>query len=74
MTDIQAGIPMPNGARAPKYPWENLQLGDSFVHNAKRTVARVHAYQTSKRLAPMKFSVREVVEDGRTVCRVWRTA
>jgi hypothetical protein len=52
MFKIDKGLKMPEPpaeGRRTKYPWERLEVGDSFEINAPLQVARTHARQASAR-------------------------
>lgn len=72
MIQIDKNIPLPNKARKsnPKYPWKEMQVGDSFLAKGVKISAIVGgAWLVGKRLN-FKFSCRTV--DGGV--RVWRIA
>ena len=57
-----------------KYPWLELDVGDSFTVEGKDCDAMsLQAYNASKRYG-MKFSVRATTGTGQTGCEVTRTA
>lgn len=67
---IDRNIPIPKisrGSRPSKYPWAEMEIGDSFVMNRKRPNGTVSA--ANKRYS-CKFIAR-TVEGG---VRVWRIA
>jgi hypothetical protein len=65
---VDRGIPMP-APHARKYPWKELEIGDSFLMGGKpRQVA--HAVSRASRAYKRKFSYRKTSEG----VRVWRTA
>jgi hypothetical protein len=61
---IDEGIPMPEKRHSPKYPWKEMEVGDSFFVPKRAFLAS----SASLRYAPKKFSQRAV--DGGV--RVWR--
>lgn len=65
--EIEMGIPMPEklSARNGKYPWDNMEVGDSFFLAGRTKKVLVPA-----RLKPKIFR-QGAVEGG---LRVWRTA
>ena len=70
---VNQGVPMPPNKRPQKqdkWPWTELEVGDSFLmEGAKGNAAYTITYHASRRLG-RKFSVRQV--DGGY--RVWRIA
>ncbi len=63
--EIEDGIPIPPGTgRASKYPWDGINVGQSFLIPGRQKKLLV-----PKRLKPRKFTQR-VDETG---LRVWRT-
>lgn len=68
MVEIEKGVEMPE--RRVKYPWREMEIGDSFVHEGKYAVARSMASTTGRNLGK-KFSVRKM-PDGKA--RIWRVA
>ncbi|MBB4039134.1 hypothetical protein GGR34_000769 [Microvirga flocculans] len=65
---IEKGIPIPNAHRERRYPWGDMEVGDSiFIPNttSERIAPTAHDYG---RRHKRKFSVRKV-EGG---VRVWR--
>lgn len=52
-----------------KYPWHQLEVGDSIRFKSKNT-ANAHAKRAAERWAPKKF---EGGLDVEGVARVWRT-
>lgn len=71
MIKIDKGIPLPTNrfksGPTRKYPWLEMQIGDSFV--APKRLVNTNA---NARYAPRRFLVRTIVEDGQKVFRVWR--
>jgi hypothetical protein len=68
---IEKNIPLPvaKKGRTAKYPWGQLEIGDSFLVNASTRSMSVQASAAGKRFE-RSFSCRTV--DGGV--RVWRTA
>ena len=72
MAKIEKGVPMPNrasGGRPPKYPWQELGLGDSFIldtPNMKTASAHCSA-------ASIRYGKRFVARLHKNNIRVWRT-
>lgn len=71
MLHIESTVPLPDDRPRLKYPFDDMQVGDSFLITDAGMVknARSAAWMYSKRHR-MKFSCRKV--DGGW--RVWRTA
>lgn len=92
---IEAGIPVPpkkafvgRGGRKSKYPFEDMQVGDSFamplgrqkkypsnrgaVSYKNETLLRSAAHGCAKRNPGMRFTVRRLDDEG--MVRVWRVA
>lgn len=70
MTVIEKGIPMaPSGASYARYPWDKMEIGDSFLarpgSNGRALAVNATAARPGK-----KFACR--VNGG--IHRVWRTA
>lgn len=76
---IQKGLPIPeqrHGNEA-KYPLRMMEVGDSFaVPVAKEKLGAMATALKSKgaKIAGRKFTTRRLVEDGKHVVRIWRTA
>ena len=71
MVPIDKGVPMPADGRtvnARKYPWYEMEVGDSFLLNSRKPGGSASIYNT--RLAPKFFESRKTAEGY----RVWRTA
>lgn len=64
---IQKNVPIPS-ARSARYPWEQMEVGDSFVANTKTNPAS--SASINKTLAPRHFIGRAL--DGGQGFRVWR--
>jgi hypothetical protein len=64
---IDKGIEMPNKKDSRvKYPWESLEVGDSFLPSKDITSSIISS--ANKRYAPKKFTQRKT-EEG---IRIWR--
>ncbi len=78
MIDVQDGVPIPQsrGRSLRKYPWECLNVGQSFfVPGDKQASIVSAAWGWAKRQSPgARFTSRKVVENGVAGVRVWRTA
>lgn len=69
MVKIDKGIPLPpQGPAQRKYPWIEMEVGDSFVVRVGTHTARCLAGNASRKYAPKKF--RHGASDG--VTRIWR--
>lgn len=65
---IEKGVPIPHRRSSPKYPWRQMEVGDSFfAAGARQPSLRQQAYAVTRRIG-WKFIVRQA-EGG---CRVWR--
>lgn len=80
---VDKGIPRPRGAGrrgGTKYPWEDMQVGDSFAVPLRgRPASAVQAGLTSSKSGAQKkyghkYVTSVVDEDGVRVVRVWRVA
>lgn len=72
MIEIEKGVPLPSDerGRAAKYPWAEMEIGDSFfLKDGSSSSISGAASNAGKRLG-FKFSTREM-DDG---VRVWRIA
>jgi hypothetical protein len=72
MYEIEDGVPMPNPRRNSKYPFDRMQVGQSFSvpeadANSMRVAARYHASKTGA-----KFSVRH--DNDNNTYRCWGVA
>jgi hypothetical protein len=68
---IDKNVPMPQEAARAKYPWKQMEIGDSFFvpANGKSTRYRRNCLQSNAHgQVPRKFAVR--LEEGGV--RVWR--
>lgn len=67
---IEKGVEIPAyRARGIKYPFEQMQPGDSFVIPKKTGAASVTVSYWKKKLPGREFTVRQIGEDS---SRVWR--
>jgi len=86
MIKIDRGIPIPprtvgragntDGAVC-KYPWHEMEIGDSFVFPDGGNVSRAQRMASTNlvvrhKMARSRFTTRTLTEDGRRVVRVWR--
>ena len=66
---IEKNIDIPPPARRIKYPWGELELGDSFlVKDVKPTSVYGLIGQANRKYTPKKFAAR-AIDDG---TRIWR--
>jgi hypothetical protein len=71
--EIEKGVPVPEkatGGRRPKYPFENMSVGDSFFVPGKSKMASTVA-SAEKRLG-FKFKWAVVTHKGVDGVRIWR--
>lgn len=72
MVKIDKGIPLPKAATREKYPFREMNVGDSFF--VKETVASSSASLANKRFAPKRFASRKVTVGGQSGLRIWSIA
>lgn len=75
MIEIEKNVPLPPHAntgrgRFAKYPWQEMEIGDSFVYPGATQTARGAVWVANKTRAPKRFVCRKF--DG--VTRIWRVA
>lgn len=68
---IEKGIPMPTGTKLPKYPWAEMEVGDSFVVPDDKVIRVRSAAQQWNSNHAEKFVVRKGFDD---IYRCWRKA
>lgn len=73
---IDRNVPLPHtrrgeGGRRPKYPWKDMQVGDSFVVTRKKG-ARVVMQQNSIRLCARAIGYKVATRVSGNDLRVWR--
>lgn len=81
MIKIDKNVPIKDksfGGRVPKYPFSQMEIGDSFVagdysYKLQNSVGN-SALVYNKRYGLGKFISRKVSENGKDVLRVWRIA
>ena len=81
MIEIEKGIPIPerrySSGKPYKYPYQEMEVGESFWHEAPSTphsVARLSAYQWSAKYNKgWKFVAQQEDKKGVRGFRVWRT-
>ena len=72
---IEDGIPIPPATYHHKYPWTDMEIGQSFFipeSQAKNGSVRTAAEKAGKRLR-RKFTTRAVYHNGEKGTRIWRT-
>lgn len=89
---VDKGVPLPpkatrgrtlNERNRPfnrRYPWQQMDVGDSFVFPAERDPNKTQ--QAASRIASIRakshpgegYTTRLVTENGELVCRVWKVA
>jgi len=68
---VEKGIPLPTGARAAKYPFASMEVGDSFVvAGSSKQLARSHALNYKKLNPGWNYRTR-TTSDG---MRIWRVS
>lgn len=66
---IEKGIPLPTRQVSRKYPFSEMEVGDSFfVTDASVVLLHTHA----RRHSPKRFTCRTTVEDDVKGVRIWR--
>lgn len=69
---VEKGVPRPKlKGRNSKYPWADMEVGDSFAAPKKLSISLVNSAAQQSRKRGWKFSVRTMDEQ---TCRVWRIA
>ena len=85
---IERGIPMPDRtanvqridySRRPQYPWEQMEIGDSFVFPEKSTSLHTQRLASSNigyrhYMSPKRYQMRSMMEDDKLIVRIWRVA
>lgn len=66
---IEKGIPLPSRQIPKKYPFGEMEVGDSFFVSDV-SVGLLHAH--ARRYAPWRYTCRTVVEGDVKGVRVWR--
>lgn len=70
--EIDKGIPIPERRKAfSKYPFKEMEIGDSFFIDKKLTTISSVAFQATKKTG-YKFSLRTVEEKKKKGTRCWR--
>lgn len=72
MIQIDKGIPIPGRGRKAKYPWRQMEVGDSFIiiNTTNRSCSRYVGW-ANKLYVPLRF-VGRTMPDGNY--RIWRVA
>ena len=76
MFKVEKGVPIPVARRGTekKYPFSDLEIGDSFFVSGKLVVTFSGQVSTAaKRMPGRRFTARTVTENGIKGVRVWRT-
>jgi len=72
---IDKNVPLSRSSSGtPKYPWSDMQVGDSFFIPQISQRTRGGLYTCAQRAAAIKITVRSVTENGVEGVRVWRIA
>jgi len=75
---IEKGIPIPKKIKGTKYPWGQMEVGDSFfVVGTKKTLSTIlknasNQYSLRHHNGIWQYEVRKVIEHGVPGVRVWR--
>ena len=72
---VDSGVSMPSGnrrGRPPKYPWETMDVGDSFLmENTSLVTAKSNVASSNRRYSPNHY-IYALDEDNEENVRVWR--
>lgn len=66
---IERGIPVPQKYQVAKYPFEIMEVGDSFFVT---NISRSYIALKKRVLRPKRFACRTVFENGVRGTRIWR--
>jgi len=73
---IEHNIPTPKNRYSPKYPWNEMEVGDSFfvpIESTKPINVRGSVAGINRRRQDAKFFASSVRENGKPIgIRVWR--
>jgi hypothetical protein len=69
---IDVGVPIPASRTSRKYPFDEMNVGDSFFLEIGSSVQTL-AGSANRTHAPKKFAQRRVTEAGVDGFRIWRT-
>lgn len=67
--NIDKGIPYPSRREARRFPFEDMEVGDSFVAELKD---KALIYYHMKLHSPKRFITRTIREDKQAMLRIWR--
>lgn len=71
MSAIEKNIPLPENHKKPKYPFSDMQVGDSFfIQQGKKKTINASAARYAMLQNPRWKFVLINIDDG---CRCWRT-
>jgi hypothetical protein len=71
---IDKNVPIPKGRHNAKYPWKELEVGDSFFIPGKDAKSTSGIKRSAKNSAGIDILTRAVTENGVNGMRVWRFA
>ena len=66
---LDKGVPSPDRHQRSKYPWDDMEVGDSFFAPGTKASSLNGAISMRR---PKKFTRRTLVENGVKGIRVWR--
>lgn len=69
---VERQVPLPDPSTGTKYPWAEMQVGDSFFVPDRRSPNMSSTAGAAGRRLGRRFTVRAVQEKGRRGVRVWR--
>ena len=74
--EVETGIAMPRGGSQSRYPFETMEVGQSFLFPEDVTASSANraCALARKQFDPKVFTARKVVENGVERRRAWRTA
>lgn len=71
----QSDKTQPRGrGRSRKYPWLEMDVGDSFLVEGKKSQGMSGSQHYAAKRYGRKFTAKKIVKDGRICCRITRTA
>jgi hypothetical protein len=73
---IDKGLPAPSGrsGRPPKYPFRELEVGDSFFVEGDPRKLSGSVLGCAKNIVGKRFSSQKTTHNGKPGIRVWRVA